>query len=93
MLRLVGARALLVTPQLKGSDYYAILREVVPQLGTHVADRPLASAALPDLAHVISIDPTPPRGMLAYRDLLVHRSTPLRVRAHARGLTGVKQAY
>ena len=51
--RAVGCRALITADHLKSSNYIAMIRELVPELGTGSGE--LHSARLPELRHVISI--------------------------------------
>ena len=53
ILRAVGCRALISAARFKTSDYIAMIRELVPELGS--ADGKLHSLCLPELRHVISI--------------------------------------
>jgi fatty-acyl-CoA synthase len=53
VLRAVGCRALISAAHFKTSDYIAMIRELVPELGT--GGRELKSKRLPELRHVISI--------------------------------------
>lgn len=53
VLRAVGCRALITAVRFKSSDYIAMIRELVPELGRE--DGELHSARLPELRHVISI--------------------------------------
>jgi fatty-acyl-CoA synthase len=52
-LRAVGCRALITAARFKSSDYVAMIRELVPELGN--ANGELHSARLPELRYVISI--------------------------------------
>jgi fatty-acyl-CoA synthase len=54
VLRVVGCRALITAARFKASDYVAMIRELVPELGS-ARDGELHSARLPELRHVISI--------------------------------------
>jgi len=54
VLRAVGCRALITAARFKASDYIAMLRELVPELG-HGGSGELHSSRLPELRHVISI--------------------------------------
>jgi fatty-acyl-CoA synthase len=53
VLRAVGCRALITAARFKTSDYIAMIRELVPELGNGSGE--LYSARLPELRHVISI--------------------------------------
>jgi fatty-acyl-CoA synthase len=53
VLRAVGCRALITAARFKTSDYIAMIRELVPELGN--GGGKLHSARLPELRHVISI--------------------------------------
>jgi fatty-acyl-CoA synthase len=53
VLRAVGCRALIAAARFKSSDYIAMIRELVPELGR--ASGELQSARLPELRHVISL--------------------------------------
>jgi fatty-acyl-CoA synthase len=54
VLRVVGCRALITAARFKASDYVAMIRELVPELGAP-RDGELHSPRLPELRHVISI--------------------------------------
>lgn len=53
VLRAVGCRALITAARFKTSDYLAMIRELVPELGSGNGE--LKSARLPELRYVISI--------------------------------------
>jgi fatty-acyl-CoA synthase len=53
VLRAVGCRALISAARFKTSDYIAMIRELVPELGNGSGE--LKSLRLPELRHVISI--------------------------------------
>jgi len=53
VLRAVGCRALITAARFKTSDYIAMIRELVPELGNGSYE--LKSSRLPELQHVISI--------------------------------------
>jgi fatty-acyl-CoA synthase len=53
VLRAVGCRALITAARFKTSDYIAMIRELVPELGNGSGE--LHGARLPELRHVISI--------------------------------------
>jgi fatty-acyl-CoA synthase len=53
VLRAVGCRALISAARFKTSDYIAMIRELVPELGNGSGE--LKSRRLPELRHVISI--------------------------------------
>jgi fatty-acyl-CoA synthase len=53
VLQAVGCRALITAARFKSSDYVAMIRELVPELGS--ANGELHSARLPELRHVISL--------------------------------------
>jgi fatty-acyl-CoA synthase len=53
VLRAVGCRALITAARFKTSDYIAMIREIVPELGK--GSGALNSSRLPELRHVISI--------------------------------------
>jgi fatty-acyl-CoA synthase len=54
VLRAVGCRALITAARFKTSDYIAMIRELVPELGNGGSGE-LHSSRLPELRHVISI--------------------------------------
>jgi fatty-acyl-CoA synthase len=60
-LRKVGCKALILAPRYKGSDYLAILREVVPELDS-ASPGNLQSEALPRLRYVIRLGEAPLAG-------------------------------
>lgn len=53
VLRTVGCRALITAARFKTSDYIAMIREIVPELGGALDE--LKSARLPELRYVISV--------------------------------------
>jgi fatty-acyl-CoA synthase len=53
VLRAVGCRALITAARFKTSDYIAMIREIVPELGNGSSE--LTSLRLPELRYVISI--------------------------------------
>jgi fatty-acyl-CoA synthase len=53
VLRAVGCRALIAATRFKSSDYIAMIRELVPELGR--GSSKLRSARLPELQYVLSI--------------------------------------
>jgi fatty-acyl-CoA synthase len=54
VLRIVGCRALITAARFKASDYVAMIRELVAELGS-AGNGELHSSRLPELRHVISI--------------------------------------
>jgi fatty-acyl-CoA synthase len=52
VLRVVGCRAVIIAARFRTSDYIAMIRELVPELG---GDGELLSSRLPELRHVILI--------------------------------------
>ena len=69
-LRLVGCRALLFAPQFKGSDYAAMLRELIPELAAAPHGR-LAAARFPELRLLVQLGAAEPPGCLSFEDLKV----------------------
>ena len=67
-LRLVGCRALVFAAAFKGSDYLAMLRELIPELA-HAAPGRLASERFPELRLLVRIGAEPAPGCLAFADL------------------------
>ena len=53
VLRVVGCRALITAARFKSSDYIAMIRELVPELGSTSGE--LRGERLPELRHVVSI--------------------------------------
>jgi fatty-acyl-CoA synthase len=72
VLRSVGCRALITAARFKASDYIAMIRELVPELG----NGELKSSRLPELRHVISIGGGSYAGCLAF-DRVVDRGKQL----------------
>jgi fatty-acyl-CoA synthase len=70
VLRAVGCRALISAARFKTSDYIAMIRELVPELGNGGGE--LKSQRLPELRHVISIGDGSYAGCLAF-DLVLDR--------------------
>ena len=68
VLRAVGCRALITAARFKTSDYIAMIRELVPELGTGSGE--LKSSRLPELRHVISIGNGSYAGCLAFDRVL-----------------------
>src|SRR6202043_2145352 len=74
VLRAVGCRALITAARFKTSDYIAMIRELIPELGN--ASGELKSSRLPELRHVISIGGGSYAGCLAF-DRVVDRGKQL----------------
>ncbi len=53
-------QGLFLIPAFRGSDYVAMISELLPELAAHGAGEPLRPAALPHLRHVILYDPAAP---------------------------------
>jgi fatty-acyl-CoA synthase len=67
-LRLVGCRALVFAAAFKGSDYLAMLRELVPELGQAPHGR-LVSERFPELRLLVRIGAEQAPGCLSFADL------------------------
>jgi fatty-acyl-CoA synthase len=67
VLRAVGCRALITAARFKTSDYIAMIRELVPQLGN---GSELKSSRLPELRYVISIGGSSYPGCLTFDGVL-----------------------
>ncbi|TMV82517.1 AMP-binding protein [Thioclava sp. BHET1] len=65
-LRKTGCAALILSERFKSTDYAAMIRTLVPELGR---GGPLLPARLPDLRHVISMAEAPPAGLIAFASL------------------------
>ena len=65
-LKLSGCRGLVLAERFKGSDYAAMIASLLPDLGT---GGEIASAALPELRHLIVMGETARPGMLRFRDV------------------------
>ena len=68
VLRAVGCRALITAARFKASDYIAMVRELVPELGNGSGE--LKSLRLPELRHVISIGAGSYAGCVAFDRVL-----------------------
>jgi fatty-acyl-CoA synthase len=68
VLRTVGCRALISAARFKTSDYIAMIRELVPELGNGSSE--LKSSRLPELRYVISIGDGSYAGCLAFDRVL-----------------------
>ncbi|WMT78192.1 AMP-binding protein [Bradyrhizobium sp. Ash2021] len=68
VLRAVGCRALITAARFKTSDYIAMIRELVPELGNGSSE--LKSSRLPELRHVVSIGSGSYAGCLAFDRVL-----------------------
>ena len=67
-LKLVGCRALVFAPSFKGSDYFALLEEIIPELAT--AERGLLHAGgFPELRLLIELGSSASPGCLTFGDL------------------------
>jgi fatty-acyl-CoA synthase len=64
-LKTVGCKALITAPQLKSSDYIAMLNGLLPELASSEPGK-LNSAALPDLEWVIRLGDDETPGMLSF---------------------------
>jgi fatty-acyl-CoA synthase len=67
-LRLVGCRALVFAAAFKGSDYLAMLRELIPEL-EHAAHGRLAAERFPELKLLVRIGAGEAPGCLSFADL------------------------
>ena len=67
-LRLVGCRALVFAAAFKGSDYLAMLRELIPELG-HAAHGRVVTERFPELRLLVRIGAGEAPGCLAFSDL------------------------
>lgn len=63
------AVALFLVDQFKTSDYFAMLREVCPELAAS-GQRPLHSSSFPKLKHVITLKGVPPQGCQSWQSFL-----------------------
>jgi fatty-acyl-CoA synthase len=68
VLRAVGCRALITAARFKTSDYIAMIRELVPELGSGSGE--LRGSRLPELRHVISIGDGSYAGCMAFDRVL-----------------------
>jgi len=73
-LNKVQCKALIVARGFRGNDYLAMLHELAPELSTSAAGF-LASAALPSLRLVITLDNAKTPGVRTFDELLVDAST------------------
>ena len=69
-LRLVGCRALVFAAAFKGSDYLAMLRELIPELG-HAAHGRVVTERFPELRLLVRIGADEAPGCLSFADLAV----------------------
>jgi fatty-acyl-CoA synthase len=67
-LRLVGCRALVFAGAFKGSDYHAMLRELIPELGQAAHGR-LVTERFPELRLLVRIGAAEAPGCLSFADL------------------------
>ena len=68
-LRLVGCRALVFAPAFRGSDYRAMLAELIPELST-AASGHLSARAFPELRFLVELGEGARPGCLAFGDVL-----------------------
>jgi fatty-acyl-CoA synthase len=70
VVRQSGLRLLVFAPRLKGGDYVAMLRELVPELDAlSPCPAPLSAEAFPELRHLVLLDDTPQPGLWLWSDL------------------------
>jgi fatty-acyl-CoA synthase len=67
-LRLVGCRALVLVPSFKGTDYFAMLKGLIPELGDTPAGL-LVSARFPSLRLLVQIGSTEVPGCLSFEGI------------------------
>jgi fatty-acyl-CoA synthase len=67
-LRLVGCQALVFATRVKGSDYAAMLRVLIPELGSDAPGR-LRSASFPELRVLVHLGADTLSGCLSFEDL------------------------
>jgi fatty-acyl-CoA synthase len=67
-MRFVGCRALVFAPRFKGSDYAAILRSLIPELGSDAPGQ-LRSASFPELRLLVRVGSEPLSGGLSFEEL------------------------
>lgn len=64
-LNKVGCRALITARHFKSSDYLGMIRSLAPELTGDPSEQ-LHAARLPELRHVIAMDPSPGPGVLSF---------------------------
>lgn len=74
-IKLVGMKGIICTPQLKSSNYIALLNEMIPELSTHRSGAELHCQAFPSLRHVFVVGEERFAGTIRLQDALVHRDT------------------
>lgn len=68
VLTTAGCAALITAAQFKSSRYLDMIGSLVPEIACE--DRPIRNERLPELRHVIVLDPPQSSGYLSYRELL-----------------------
>ncbi|KAK3738072.1 hypothetical protein RRG08_064975 [Elysia crispata] len=68
-LKKSGCKAIIAAPGFKDTDYFVMLRSVLPELDNHKAGASLESEELPDLKHVIAYDNNQD-GVLSLEDIM-----------------------
>ncbi|GFR73180.1 acyl-CoA synthetase family member 2, mitochondrial [Elysia marginata] len=68
-LKKSGCKAIVADQGFKNTDYFEVLRSILPELNNHIAGTPLQSKELPDLKHVIAYNNTQ-AGAIGLGDLM-----------------------
>lgn len=83
-LNAVGASALFVAPQFRGSDYMGMLAALAPEMASSPPGR-LRAARLPALGSVVQLGPDPAPGAVAFDAVMGMGNRALRARLDAIG--------
>jgi fatty-acyl-CoA synthase len=62
--------ALFLIDCFRGADYFAMVREIIPELPAARSDKPLAAAEFPGLRNVVALTDKPAAGMLGWQEFL-----------------------
>eukprot|EP01122_Echinamoeba_exundans_P010271 TRINITY_DN3807_c0_g4_i1.p1 TRINITY_DN3807_c0_g4~~TRINITY_DN3807_c0_g4_i1.p1 ORF type:complete len:549 (+),score=54.04 TRINITY_DN3807_c0_g4_i1:103-1749(+) len=70
-IKLVGMKGIIITPQLKTSNYIELLNEIIPELRTANFGDPVQSTRFPTLKHIISTGSEHYHGIMNLKDILM----------------------
>ncbi|CAG5136482.1 unnamed protein product, partial [Candidula unifasciata] len=69
-LRKAGCKLLVAANSFKGSDYVAMLREIIPELDVLAPGNAISSKVLPDLKYILTMGPAKHSGTFRFDDVL-----------------------
>jgi fatty-acyl-CoA synthase len=75
-IKLVGMKGMIITPQLKTSNYIELLNEIIPELKSTKSGEALSSLRFPALKHIISTGSEHYSGIMNLQDILMTKEHP-----------------